>query len=964
MIRNVFFILFVIILGANAYSQDGVIRGTVFDGTTGEYLPGVTIYIAEAQKGTITDLDGKFSLTVRPGSYDLRVSFISYETINVEDIEVKPGEVTILDDMGLQVAKMDITEVTITASAIRNTENALLAMKKKSSNLMDGISAVNLRKIGDSDAASSIKRIPGVSIEGGKYVYVRGLGDRYTKTILNGVDIPGLDPDRNSLQMDIFPTNIIDNIIVHKSFSAELPADFTGGVVDISIKDFPEDKKASLSMSAGYNPNFHFVNDYLTYEGGSTDFLGFDDGTREIPATQNIPFFSQVVGNPTGTVAQRYREILGDFNPNLKALEQKSFMDYSLSASFGNQKALEKFSIGYNFAFSYKNDTEFYRDAEYGRYGLSGDPGIYEMEVRELQTGNYGVNNVFLSGMAGFAIKTLKSKYRINIIHLQNGESRAGIFDYTNADQGAIFYGYQHNLDYSQRSLTNLLIDGKHNYTDSKWELEWKVSPTLSTMEDPDIRFTRYENRDGKFSIGTEVGFPERIWRNLQETNIAGLFHARKDFSFRGRDAKLSFGGAQTFKQRDYVIRNFAINIRNIPLTGDPNEIFSPENIWPRNGEITSGTTYEAPFIPVNPNKFNASTSNTAAYASTELGLFDDLKLKLGLRAENYIQIYTGQDQLGLNVLDNETVLESFDLFPSINLIYSITPIQNLRVSYSKTIARPSFKELSYAEIYDPISGRIFIGGLFRDANDIDGVEYWDGKLQSTDIFNYDLRWELFLPKGQMISLSGFYKKFIRPIEIVQFATQTGSFQPRNVGDGEVYGAEAELRFNLGTLLGESLNSLHFTSNLTITRSRIELSKTEYDSRLANARTGQEVNKYRDMAGQAPYIINSGLSYNGGEKGFWKGLEAGLYYNVQGETLEYVGIVDRPDIYTEPFHSLNFNSSKRFGKEKKMSIGLKVENILNDKKESVFQSFRAENQYFTRLDPGFSFKLSFSYSIF
>ncbi|MGC9344450.1 MAG: TonB-dependent receptor domain-containing protein, partial [Bacteroidales bacterium] len=334
--------------------------------------------------------------------------------------------------------------------------------------------------------------------------------------------------------------------------------------------------------------------------------------------------------------------------------------------------------------------------------------------------------------------------------------------------------------------------------------------------------------------------------------NLAGLFHIRKDFNFRGKEAKLSFGGAQTYKERDYVIRNFALNIRNIPLTGDPNEIFQPENLWPRNGEISSGTTYEAPFIPVNPNQFNATTSNTAGYLSAEIPLFEDFNLKLGLRAENYIQNYTGQDQLGANVLDNETVLESFDLFPSVNIIYNITPIQNLRVSYSKTIARPSFKELSYAEIYDPISGRTFIGGLFRDANDIDGVEYWDGQLTSTDIYNYDLRWEIFLPKGQMLSLSGFYKKFSRPIEIVQYATQTGSFQPRNVGDGEVFGAEAELRVNLGTLLGESLNSLHFSSNFTLTRSRIKLSKTEYDSRLANARTGQEISEYRDMAGQAP----------------------------------------------------------------------------------------------------------------
>ncbi|MBK6526392.1 MAG: TonB-dependent receptor plug domain-containing protein [Crocinitomicaceae bacterium] len=171
------------------------------------------------------------------------------------------------------------------------------------------------RTTGDGDAAGAITRMPGVSVSGGKYVCVRGLGDRYNKTLLNGGDIPGLDPDRNAIQRDIFPTNVIDNMIVHKSFVADLPADFTGGIIDIGLKAFPEKSQGSISFSGSYNPNFHFNSDYLTYDGGKTDFLGFDDGTREIPAVNNIPFFSQAVGNPTGEKGLRYQEILAAFNP-------------------------------------------------------------------------------------------------------------------------------------------------------------------------------------------------------------------------------------------------------------------------------------------------------------------------------------------------------------------------------------------------------------------------------------------------------------------------------------------------------------------------------------------------------------------------------------------------------------------------------------------------------------------------
>ncbi|MCB2221175.1 MAG: TonB-dependent receptor [Bacteroidetes bacterium] len=960
---KMFIILLLMFTGYASFAQNGFIRGTVFDATTGEYLPGVTVLVDGSTTGTITDLDGKFNIPIAAGTYNLRISFISYETLNIQGIVVQSGETNVLADVGLEEASIELTEVTVTAKAVRNTENALMTIKQKSANVIDGISASGFRKIGDSDAAASMKRVTGVSVEGGKYVYVRGLGDRYTKTILNGVDIPGLDPDRNTLQMDLFPTNVIDNIIVHKSFSADLPADFTGGVINIETRDFPDEKTGNISLSVSYNPAMHFNADYLTYDGGQTDFLGFDDGTRDIPATSNIPFFSEVVGNPDGEKGQRYQDILGRFNPTMAAYKQSSFMDFDMGASFGNQIPREKVTLGYNVSISYKNETEFYEDAEFGRYGLSADPNDYDMEVREFQIGNYGVSNVLLSGLAGFAIKTKKSKYRINLMHLQNGESKAGIFDFRGSDQGSIFNALQHNLDYSQRSLTNLLIAGEHNFSHARWHLEWKLSPTLAMMEDPDVRFTRYEDRDGDWAIGTEVGFPERIWRELDEIDLAGILNISRDFEFLGRKSKLHFGGAYTFKERDFIIRSYALNIRNIPLTGNPDELFYPENLWPYEGNVNRGTTYEARFIPTNPNQFNANTNNAAGYVSATLGLLERLKAIIGVRLENYTQRYTGTDQLRTRVLDNDIVLDDLGIFPSVNFIYSLSESQNLRLSYTKTIARPSFKELSYAEIYDPITGRTFVGGLFRDADDASGIEYWDGNLTSTDIHNFDLRWEWFGTNGQMLSISGFYKQFLNPIEIVQYATQTGSFQPRNVGDGEVFGAETEFRFNLGSFTN-AFRNLNVLFNFTLTESRIKLSPTEYNSRIENARTGQTIDEYRDMAGQAPYLINGGLSYDGGEKGFWNGLEAGIFYNVQGQTLQFVGIVDRPDIYAEPFHSLNFNANKKLGKDDRIKIGVKIENILNDQKEAIFKSYGANSQYFERLDPGIEFKIRFSYAIF
>ena len=289
-----------LLISINLNAQNGIIRGTVADETTGEALISVTVMAEGTIKGTVTDLDGKFNLSLEPGKYNIKFSFVSYETRTLTDVSVLPGEVTLLENLLLKSSTIGLSEVVISASMTRNTEGAVMAIKMNSPNLLDGISSANFRKMGDSDAASSMKRVPGVSVEGGKYVYVRGLGDRYTKTILNGVDIPGLDPDRNTMQMDIFPTTLIDNIIVHKSFSAELPADFTGGVVDITVKDFPDEKKGNISFSTSFNPDYHFRNDFLTYEGGKTDFLGFDDGSRSIPATTNIPVTQSLAAHHDG----------------------------------------------------------------------------------------------------------------------------------------------------------------------------------------------------------------------------------------------------------------------------------------------------------------------------------------------------------------------------------------------------------------------------------------------------------------------------------------------------------------------------------------------------------------------------------------------------------------------------------------------------------------------------------------
>jgi outer membrane receptor protein involved in Fe transport len=295
--------------------------------------------------------------------------------------------------------------------------------------------------------------------------------------------------------------------------------------------------------------------------------------------------------------------------------------------------------------------------------------------------------------------------------------------------------------------------------------------------------------------------------------------------------------------------------------------------------------------------------------------------------------------------------LASLNLFPSVNLIYELTEKQNIRASYSRTIARPSFKELSFAQILDPISNRIFNGSLFSYAD-------WDGNLVETNIDNFDLRWELFLEQGQIFSVSAFYKGFTNPIELVRIAEQQTSteFQPRNVGKGTVYGVELEISKHLG-FLSVDLEALSVNANVTLVQSSIEMVESEFNARKNFERVGEVITNTRQMAGQAPYVINAGIVYTNKDMG----VDAGLFYNVKGPTLAIVGLGLFPDVYFAPFHSLNFSINKKLGEEGRTSIDFKVSNLLNDNIESVYKSFNATDERFNSLKPGIAFGLGISH---
>jgi TonB-dependent receptor len=923
------FLVFISVFSLNA--QSGLIRGVIIDNEFQDPVPFTNIIVKEVGTGTTSDFDGNYEIELSEGVYTLMFSFMGYETLEISDVKVSSQELAVVN-VTMNTLAQGLDEVVISVSASKNTETSVLEFQKKSVSLVDGLSSQRIKSSGASNIASAVKSVPGVSVQGGKYVYVRGLGDRYTKSILNGIDIPGLDPDRNTIQMDIFPTNILDNVIVIKSATADMPADFTGGIVDVLTKEFPNSKRLSISVSSAYNPKMHYNNNYLSSVSSNTDFLGFDDGLRSIPVNPN-----QGYSVLEGINSPKISEVTNKFNPNMSALKKTSLGDYSFSISGGNQKTIgSDMRLGYFGSFSYKNTTDFYEKSQNNTFYKEADSKIFQLSKNRTQNGPLGQNSVILSAMGGFSFKTSLSKYKLNILHIQNGESSAGIFDQTvNLNDSKELL--KHNLDYTQRAITNILISGTHTFNqDSAWKLNWKLSPTKSSIKDKDVRTTSFEVVDnGTFQI-KENDKPTRIWRNLDELNLVGKLDLERKLKLFNNDSKLKFGTLGSFKEREYDIYSFRINVPDnmgILNNGNPDDLLKSSNLWSPNNIFGNHIALYTNGGVEKGKNYDANQLTLAGYSSIEFKIGIKLKSVIGIRAEKFIQKYSGENSGGTINYQDEKVIDKLDVFPSTNLIYSLKENSNIRFSYSKTTARPSFKEASIAEIFDPLSNMTFIGNI---------------KLRPSYIDNLDLRFEIFGDKNELFAVSGFYKSFQDPIELSYYESATENFQPKNLGNAKVFGLEFEMRKQISQAIGININA-------SIIESKQEYGTSELNLRTNGLRAGESLGTYRRLQGQSPYLINSSIDYKDEN-----GLITGLFFNMQGKTLEVVGTGFAPDVYTHPFESLNFNLSKKIGKNKNKTFTVKIENLLDSKKESYYESFKAVNRIFSFRDLGRTFSIGYN----
>lgn len=943
-----YFFALLFLVSLNTFSQS--ISGVVMDGEFNEPLPFANVLIKGTTQGTTTDIDGKFQLKTATGTYTLVFSFVGYATTEISNVVVTANKDTFIE-VTLQPAANQLEAVVIKTTSKKNSEASILNLQKKSISLVDGLSIQAIKKAGDNDVAGAIKRVPGISVQGGKYVYVRGLGDRYSKTTLNGMELPGLDPDRNTIPMDIFPTNLIENIIVKKSASSDIGADFTGGTVDINLKDFSFSPEYNFSFSAGYNPNMHFNSSFVK-DGinSSTDWRGKDDGARSLPIDPSIDF--QPAGFLPITSAEDaaiLTENTRKLNPIMAPVQDTSDMNYNFGFSATNGYKFKEdgdASIGYIAALGYKSRTTYYDNFIRDRWQL--DPSINsDPFIKELSRNSaIGTLNNFLSTLLGVSFKSNKHKIGINFLNLQNGESNASNINSESGEQNS-FFGEGASTTYTERNLMTIPVYGKHTIGDNLLKIHWRVAKSKSTVYDKDFRTVTFETDEERtfYQISPSVTqSPSRAWRDLDEDGFVAKLDFETNIKTKYFTGKVKFGGAYIEKERDYNGKSFDIFYNggsSRVLGGDPNAILAEENIWVQSPNLF--TTTEGSYIAggfERTNVYNSNSKNNGFYASAELKFSDLIKAVVGFRYETFQLRYTGEDILG-NQFDNQLLIDTGDLFSNFNLIISPNDKSNVRLAYYKTTARPNFQEASASIIPDPINNINRIG---------------NPEIQPSYTDNYDLRYEFFGEKNQMAALSFFYKDFTNPIEIAAVDQNTpDDFSPINNESASVFGIELEVRKNLLTVDTFTLNLL---TNATYINAKQRMNDNEFNNRQA-LNPDIVIDRNRVLQSTSPYMVNIGLTANDSEKE----IEAGLYYNVQGPTLQIVGVDIVPDVFSEPFHNLDFSASKVFNDEKvKKKITFKVRNILQDVRESYFINNDEKIGLYSQREPGISFSLGASFT--
>ena len=839
----------------------GRIVGRILDARSGQGVPDAGVQLVGTSLGVQTGVDGRYVLPRVPaGTTTLQVRRIGYVAKTVTGLMVPAGG-TLEQDLALDAAVARIAAAVVTADRERVSVRAALDQQRNATQIVNAITAEQIARSPDGDAAQAVQRVSGVTVQDGKYVFVRGLGERYTTASLNGARIPSPEPERKVVPLDLFPSGIIQSVTTSKTFTPDQDGDFSGARVDIKTREYPARRQFTYAVGSGVN-DAAAGQQVLRAPRLGGEYLALIGERRDIPtslATSNLGNISQVETN----------QIVRQLNNQWSAAPASGLPQGSVSASMGGSDPILGQTVGYLISGSYGVAQEVRRD-ERQAFGLAnGSGGVDPLSTYRGETGRV---SVLWGGVANFSTLVGTSTR----IALNNTFSRS-------ADHEARRdVGYDENLaDSLQRTTLRYVERGVWSSqlaVEQQWgrhKLDYALTGSGTTRKEPDrsdlVQVVRRVGGTRSLQVlGSALDGARRSYFDLAERNLVFQANDQVAIGDAATGNSVKFGGQVRTTTRTSLAPSYSLitpGLTQTQLSQSPESIFAPSNACDACNNFSIQPIGQA-------GSYDAQDQLVAGYGMMDWGLGRNVRLIAGARVENAnIEVNT-VTQGGSRYT---ATVRNTDVLPSLALNARLDERQSLRLSASQTLARPEYRELS------PVQFRDVLGGLSVAGNP---------NLKRTLIQNVDVRWEFFPSGGEIVSVGAFFKNFSNPIERVEQPSSGGATALfTNAAGAKTYGVELELRKELGGL-ADALEGLTAFSNVTVMRSSIDVTA---------AGNGNLTNPNRPMVGQAPYVLNAGVTWaSRTEKA-----SATLLYNVVGRRISSAGLVPMPDVYEEARHVID-----------------------------------------------------------
>ncbi len=915
--KMILLLLFMLVASASAQESGavGTVVGTVYDAKTGQPVRRANVQVQELPDAqTSTDIDGQYALKLPIGTYTLRITAPSYLTSDLEGIVIAENE--IIDGSTVLALASDVTSIEVVekVDAVTSTAETMIAERRLAQAVTDGISSDDIGKTTASDAASALEKVTGVQVSDEGFVFVRGLGERYSATMLNNAVVPTTEPEKRVVPLEMFSSKLIDRIQVTKSYTPDLPGEFAGGLVQMSTVEFPSAKLFEVSMSTSLNSRTSFK-DFASYPGGGTDFFGFDDGTRSLPSS--IPTDERLF---RGSFTQEeFQEFGRAFDTNWEPTpiaDMRPEQSYSVTAgnTFGK--------LGVIGSISFANQPQIF-DEMFRMYTNAG--GGQQQIWTQYDDWSAGSEATRLGAVLNLAYRFSPShKVQVRNTLTHDSEKEARVFSGFNG--GTDEPMSSERLRWIERSVFATQIEGEHLTNFANSLLMWQFSISQANREEPDLREVLRLRQGDDFVFFNSPNSAMRFFSELDERIYEPSAAWSLPFYKGSVSGSFKLGFRATLRDRDFVGRRFRYQLVRpfgIDLTAPSNQLLAPENITPERfelREITRGT-----------DSYTADLDVYAGFAMVDVAFSQKWRVIAGARIEDADMQTVTVDPFVPGSQPAISSLVNRDVLPAANAVYMLRPRMNLRFAYGRTLSRPDFRELSPFEFTDVVGGWVTVG---------------NPDIRRTTIDNVDVRWEWFPGGDQLVAVGYFYKRFDDPIELIFEPGITSRRTFANADSAINQGIELEFRRNLGTLTRGTLSDFSVNTNFTLVDSNIKI-----PDEIATTVTNLE----RPLMGQSRYIFNGTLDWT---KPAWRSSARGLVNHVSRRITD-VGTFGLQDIYQESNTIVDFVYDFLLREKGAWKLRFAAEN-LTDNEFLWTQDRDLQRRYLL----GRTYKIGLSFSVF